>query len=122
MLRILLDRVPSNSPAAVHGWRVAALHQRVYPALVPAESTANGLLLTGLSRAEWQTLDAFEDDLYDLRPLALNNGRHAWAYVTDHDPAVLPDNWDPDVFTRDALIAYLERCQNWRQRYETETP
>jgi len=118
VLRTLLDRVPSSSPSSVSGWRVAALRERVYPALVPAEGTANGLVLTGLSRTEWHTLDAFEDDLYDLRLLTLNDARHAWAYVTGPTPAVLPDDWDIDAFGRDALSGYLERCRRWRKRYE----
>jgi gamma-glutamylcyclotransferase (GGCT)/AIG2-like uncharacterized protein YtfP len=123
VLRTLLDRVPTSSPATVNGWRVAALNERVYPVLVPADSTANGVILTGLSHDEWQTLDAFEDDLYDLRCLTINEGFQAWAYVSDHNPAVLSSDWDLDAFRRDALTDYLERCRRWRQRYEqTLTP
>lgn len=118
VLRTLLDRVPANSPATVDGWRVAALRERVYPVLVPATTTANGLLLTGLSRAEWETVDAFEDPLYGLERLQMSDGRHGWAYVSSDDPAVLPRDWDISSFTRDDLPAYIERCRRWRQRYE----
>jgi gamma-glutamylcyclotransferase (GGCT)/AIG2-like uncharacterized protein YtfP len=124
VLRVLLDRVPNSFPAAVDGWRVAALRDRVYPALVPAEKSANGLVINGLTPDEWNTLDAFEDNLYTLRRLATKDGNYAWAYVTEDDnPTVLTNNWDPDAFRRDDLTAYLERCRNWRQRYEqTATP
>lgn len=118
VLRTLLDRVPSSSPATVAGWRVAAMRERVYPVLVPAARTANGLLLTDLSRAEWHTLDAFEDPLYSLQRLATNEGNHGWAYVTDRDPAVLPNDWDIDAFADNELTAYIERCKRWRGRYE----
>jgi gamma-glutamylcyclotransferase (GGCT)/AIG2-like uncharacterized protein YtfP len=123
VLRTLLDRVPNTTPATVTGWRVAALRERVYPVLVPAATTANGLVLTDLSRTEWHTLDAFEDPLYTLQQLRLNDGHHAWAYVTELDPAALPHDWDINHFTNDELAPYIERCRRWRQRYEqTETP
>jgi gamma-glutamylcyclotransferase (GGCT)/AIG2-like uncharacterized protein YtfP len=121
VLQTLLDRVPSTAPATVTGWRVAALRERVYPVLVPAATTANGLVLTDLSRTEWHTLDAFEDPLYTLQQLSLNDGHHAWAYATEHDPAVLPHDWDINRFTHDELASYIERCQRWRRRYEQQT-
>jgi hypothetical protein len=118
VLRTLLDRVPANRPAIVTGWRVAALRDHVYPVLVPADTNASGQLLTGLSRAEWHVLDAFEDDLYDLVRLTLDDGHHGWAYVGDVHSEVLPEDWNATEFTNRDLDAYVERCQRWRRSYE----
>lgn len=89
---------------------------------MPATGTATGLVLTGLSPTEWQTLDAFEDDLYDLRRLALDDGRKAWSYVIDQHSDVLPHDWDTETFTREELTAYVSRCQRWRQWYDKSSP
>jgi gamma-glutamylcyclotransferase (GGCT)/AIG2-like uncharacterized protein YtfP len=120
VLRALIDRVPPSEPATARGWRAAALRDRVYPALVPAEDkSADGLLLAELTRDEWRLLDAFEDDVYDLALLQLNDDRAGWAYVAtaDEDPA-LPHEWDPTTFEQTALPGYLERCRQWRGRYD----
>jgi gamma-glutamylcyclotransferase (GGCT)/AIG2-like uncharacterized protein YtfP len=120
VMRVLLDRVPASTPAAVAGWRVAALPGRVYPALVQAEAIAKGQLVSGLTPQEWHTLDAFEDKVYELRRLTLTDGRDGWAYVcTDHTDAS-PDDWDMNLFERDHLVSYLKRCATWRQRREAE--
>jgi gamma-glutamylcyclotransferase (GGCT)/AIG2-like uncharacterized protein YtfP len=122
VLRMLLDRVPANRPAAVTGWRVAALRDHVYPALVPADTNATGQLLTDLSRAEWHVLDAFEDNLYDLACLTLDDGHHGWAYVSDANAVVLPADWNAAEFMNRELRAYVERCRRWRHWYEQQQP
>jgi gamma-glutamylcyclotransferase (GGCT)/AIG2-like uncharacterized protein YtfP len=120
VMRVLLGRVPNTTPATLAGWRVAALPGRVYPALVRAEALARGQLVTDLTPKEWQTLDAFEDTVYDLRRLTLTDGRDAWAYVcADHSDA-LPHDWDIHTFERDHLTDYLKRCGTWRQRHESQ--
>jgi len=122
VLQVLLDRVPANQPAAVSGWRVAALRDRVYPALVPADTNATGQLLTDLSHAEWHVLDAFEDNLYNLARLTLDDGRHGWAYVSDANAAVLPTDWNAAKFMNRELGSYVDRCRRWRHWYEEQQP
>ncbi|MFE0421812.1 gamma-glutamylcyclotransferase family protein [Streptomyces sp. NPDC058953] len=111
VLEALLGRIPSGVPVDAPGWRAAALAKRVYPGLVPAPgSTAPGLLLTDLSRREWAILNAFEDERYDLRPVALASGQRAWAYIWPGDD-VLPANWDKDLFEGRHLLEYATRCR-----------
>jgi gamma-glutamylcyclotransferase (GGCT)/AIG2-like uncharacterized protein YtfP len=109
VLEALLGRIPVSTPASVPGWRAAALERRVYPGLVPANGTATGLLLTGLTRKEWRTLDDFEDDHYDLRRLRLADGQHGWAYVWPV-AEVLAENWSAADFAARHLAVYTARC------------
>jgi gamma-glutamylcyclotransferase (GGCT)/AIG2-like uncharacterized protein YtfP len=118
VVRTLIDRAPDASPALAEGWRVAALRDEVYPALVPDSGSAPGTLLTGLTPAEWQVLDAFENPVYDLRQLTLDRTRTGWAYVCLNEAAVLPEAWNMAWFARDEIGAYVERCRKWREWYE----
>jgi len=114
VLQVLLGRVPHSIDASAPGWRVAALHDRVYPALVPGPGSARGLLLIDLSQAEWQVLDDFEAKMYDLRLIALSDGRQGLAYVCDDAAEACSHDWDRNRFASDHLPAYVERCAVWR--------
>lgn len=117
VVRALLHRVPDRSPATAVGWRVVALPGRVYPTLVPSEGSASGLVMMDLSSREWHLLDAFEDDVYHLRELALLDGRRGWAYVCDDTSQTLWEDWDVEQFAARDLAAYVDSCLAWRQRY-----
>jgi gamma-glutamylcyclotransferase (GGCT)/AIG2-like uncharacterized protein YtfP len=120
VLRILIDRVPDSAQATVEGWRAAALPGCVYPGLVPARKSTKGLLLHGITTTEWQTIDSFEDNLYELRELPLRHDRRGWAYVYSADAEVSPNDWDPQWFATRHLTNYLSRCIAWRRQYEDE--
>ncbi|MFC4062017.1 gamma-glutamylcyclotransferase family protein [Planomonospora corallina] len=111
VLRALLGRVPESAPAVAEGWRAARLPGQVYPVLVPAgEGTARGLLITGLTAAEWRVLDEYEGPMYELRPVELTDGRRGHAYVTVDPAAAAPDDWDAERFVAEHLDAYLGEC------------
>lgn len=116
VLKIILGRVPALTAAKAPGWRAAALRDRPFPTLVPGEGTTEGILMTGLTPAEWRILDAFEGSFYELRRLELDVG-HGWTYVAgpqaDAEWGILPHNWDRNTFD---LHSYLPRCAEWRQR------
>jgi gamma-glutamylcyclotransferase (GGCT)/AIG2-like uncharacterized protein YtfP len=111
VLKGLLGRVPSRAPASAPGWRAAALEGRVYPGLVvnALGGAADGMLLTDLSSEEWKILDAFEDDRYELREVALSPGQRGWSYVWPGGD-VLPENWDASAFEALHLTNYAARC------------
>ncbi len=113
VLRALLGRVPPLAPATASGWRVAALPGRVYPGLVADQhATANGLVISGLDRAECRLLDAYEDIDYRLMAITLTDGRSCPTYVWRGE--VLAGDWDPHGFAADHLARYAERCARWR--------
>jgi gamma-glutamylcyclotransferase (GGCT)/AIG2-like uncharacterized protein YtfP len=117
VLGLLLGRAPERTPAAAHGWRVAALPGRVYPGLVPADGTARGLVLSRLTVPERRLIDAYEENLYDLRRITLTDGGSAWTYVWRDATDVSASDWDPDVFAARHLAAYVEGCTGWVSRY-----
>ena len=121
VLQALLHRVPGQSPATAVGWRVVALAGRVYPTLVPGEGSASGFLMMDLNGEEWRLLDAFEDEVYELRHLTLLDGRRGWAYVCDDGSHTLSEDWDVDQFAARDLAAYVDSCIAWRRRYDTTT-
>lgn len=100
------------------GWRVAAIPGVVYPGLVPGDDEARGRLLINLTDDEWRIIDAFEDDLYELRQLALTDARRGWAYVCPQEPAEFPENWNKERFAVEHLPRYVDRCREWRRRHE----
>jgi gamma-glutamylcyclotransferase (GGCT)/AIG2-like uncharacterized protein YtfP len=117
VLVALLGRVPERTPATAPGWRVAALDGRVYPVLVPGEGTAGGVLISGLTAAEWRVIDAYEDDFYALELLTLTDGRTGWAYLTRDNSGVLPADWSPGDFTARHLSGFTGRVRAWRGAY-----
>jgi gamma-glutamylcyclotransferase (GGCT)/AIG2-like uncharacterized protein YtfP len=90
----------------------------VYPALVPGEATALGYLITDLTAEEWHVLDTFEDEVYELRNLALTNGGHGWAYVCPSQTTVGNDDWHSEQFASQHLPSYTQDCARWRHRYD----
>jgi gamma-glutamylcyclotransferase (GGCT)/AIG2-like uncharacterized protein YtfP len=118
VLEALLGRSPELTAAAAAGWRVAALTGRQYPGLLPSDRHAIGILITDLTPDEWRVLDAFEDDVYELRRLALTDTRHAWAYVCPDDREALTDDWDAERFAAEHLASYVKVCAAWRRRYD----
>jgi gamma-glutamylcyclotransferase (GGCT)/AIG2-like uncharacterized protein YtfP len=123
VLSALIDRIPHHTPATAHGWRAAALPGLVYPGLTPAQGhSAKGLLITDLTPAEWQTIDAFENPGYDLHRLDVDHNRHGWAYICGPDVKVLTQDWSAELFAHQHLPAYITNCRAWRRRYHADNP
>ncbi|MEU7138668.1 gamma-glutamylcyclotransferase family protein [Nocardia sp. NPDC046473] len=115
VLEVLIGRVPQRATATAPGWRVAALPGRVYPGLVPEPNAlAHGVILNGLTAAEWQILDAFEDDEYDLRPIRLTDSTDpACTYVWTS--AATQDDWHPTRFATNHLPYFITHSAEWRR-------
>ncbi len=117
VLQALLHRVPDRSPATAIGWRAVALAGRVYPTLVPGEGSVPGFVTMDLNGMEWRLLDAFEDEVYELRHLALQDGRRCWAYICDDRRHTSSEDWHVEQFAARDLAAYVDTCIAWRRRY-----
>ena len=101
------------------GWRAAALTARNYPGMVPArQATAAGILLTGLTLAEWQLIETYEDDHYELRLLALTDGCPAWTYAWVNHADMAGHDWSAPEFAARHLADFTRRCLAWRELYD----
>ncbi|NQE93259.1 gamma-glutamylcyclotransferase [Nocardia terpenica] len=111
----LLGRVPDFEVAVARDWRVAVLPRRLYPGLVPQPGRlAGGLVLGGLTAAEWDVIDAFEDDEYELHPIRLiGRDDPVPAYVWTAE--VTRNDWIAETFATDHLERYVARCARWRR-------
>ncbi|WP_084514490.1 gamma-glutamylcyclotransferase family protein [Nocardia acidivorans] len=117
VLRELMGRAPELLPAELPRRRAAILPGKVYPGLVHADSgAAQGFLITGLTRTQWQVLDEFEDDEYDLAPVSVHAGDrevYAWTYAWTAE--VDRRDWSATDFAADHLTAYVEKTAAWRR-------
>jgi gamma-glutamylcyclotransferase (GGCT)/AIG2-like uncharacterized protein YtfP len=116
----LIGRIPHYQHAVAPGWRIVRLPERIYPGLVPGQGDAVGKVFTDLANTEWIILNAFEDSAYTLTTVRLllpdKNEVDALSYVWGGEHIDQP--WSATDFRRHELINYLDRCHNWRQRYE----
>ncbi|MEU6559168.1 gamma-glutamylcyclotransferase family protein [Nocardia nova] len=115
VLDVLLGRTPEMDVAVARGWRVATLPQRLYPGLVAQPGRmAGGVVLRGLTAADWRIIEAFEDPEYDLRPIELI-GIDEPVRTFVWSSAVTGNDWLPEVFVSDHLDRYVDRAAQWRQ-------
>jgi hypothetical protein len=87
--------------------------------LIPGQGEAAGKIFTDLTNTEWTTLDAFEDPAYTLatvRVLSPEAEMEALSYLWRGEHIDHP--WSAADFGRNELINYLDRCRNWRRRYD----
>lgn len=122
VLHCLLGRIPAMVPATARGWRITGLPGLVYPALVAAtDGEVSGILITGLTTADWLVIDGYEDDLYDLALVALTDGTQSWAYTSWTQPTPNEDRtpWSLDDFLDRHLADYLAQCAAWRRTLRT---
>ena len=123
VVNVLLGRIPHHQHAVARGWQIVCLPQRVYPGLIPGQGEAVGKVFTDLTDTEWTTLDAFEDPDYTLAtvrvllPTELEIDALSYIWRGDH----IDQSWSAIDFGRDKLTNYVDRCRNWRQRYEQQS-
>jgi hypothetical protein len=87
--------------------------------MVPAgQATAAGVLITGLTQAEWRLIDTYEDDFYELHQLMLADGRRGWTYAWMNHAEVAPHDWSAPYFAARHLADFTQRCRAWRDRYD----
>jgi gamma-glutamylcyclotransferase (GGCT)/AIG2-like uncharacterized protein YtfP len=123
VISAVIGRIPYYQNAVAPGWQVVCLPERVYPGLIPGQGEALGKVFTDLTDTEWATLDAFEDPAYTLTTvrvlLSSKTEMDALSYVWRGEH--IDQSWSVVDFGRDELTNYLDRCHNWRRRYQQRT-
>ncbi len=117
VMQVLLGRVPVNTPGSAAGWRVVAAPGNTQAVMVKAEAVARGRVISDLSNAEWQLVDAFHLGC-ELRLLGLIDGSTAWSHVCADQRRASVEDWDARQFEKDGFVAYLKSCAEWRRQYQ----
>lgn len=125
VLQALFGRIPATVPAVLRGWRVVELPGRIYPGLIPGTGSdvADVSVIIDLTSDEWDLVDAFEDEVYEVRPIEVaefNAGPCPLAYVL---PEALnaPAAWDRTTFEQ-SLPSYVEACARFGARWSETRP
>lgn len=117
VVRTIIKRVPPSSPALLPNYHRFNIKGRIYPAILPVQSKkVAGKVITGVTDAELQILDEFEDveyvrtrveiSLTDTSETMLAD-TYVWADAEDPN---LYGEWDfevrvfPSVFIPDAIL------------------
>ncbi|MQY17657.1 gamma-glutamylcyclotransferase family protein [Nocardia macrotermitis] len=118
VLAELLGRVPEAELGVVRDRRVAALPKRAYPGLVAEPGRmASGLVLQGLTVEDWEIIDAFEDEQYELRTVRVI-GREDPVPTYVWSDVVAEQDWRPEEFAVDHLHGYTTLCARWRADFD----
>lgn len=94
------DTILTLRPATLSNYRRSSLIDESYPAVVCySGASVNGILVSGLSPAQIQTLDAFEGDEYNRQTVLVtdNEGQvqDAWCYIwADQMDRLTGVDWD----------------------------
>lgn len=109
--------MPDIEVAVARNWRVAALPRRPYPGLVARPGrVAGGVLLGGLTQADWAVIDAFEDPEYELRAIqVVGRDDPVLAYVWTAQPC--EQDWHAAIFAAGHLERHAQWCAQWRQAF-----
>lgn len=74
----------------------------------------------GLSPKDWAILDAFENPLYEVEVVKLEDGRKALAYVWTVDLLAGAAAWTTSSMTGAVLEEYLKWTKIWREDYDEQ--
>lgn len=74
----------------------------------------------GLSPKDWAILDAFENPLYEVQVVTLEDGRKALAYVWTVDLLTGAAGWTTASMTGNVLVEYVKRTKAWREDYDEQ--
>ncbi|KNA25318.1 hypothetical protein SOVF_007630 [Spinacia oleracea] len=125
VVQVLLNRVPSSSPATLPDYNRFSIKGRVYPAILPVENKkVLGRVLTGVTNLELDILDIFEDVEYvrdSVEVTIVDNLEklQAYAYVWDNknDPDLYED-WDFEKWKVAHMKDFIEMTKEFVEEVE----
>jgi gamma-glutamylcyclotransferase (GGCT)/AIG2-like uncharacterized protein YtfP len=104
-------------PAVLHDYARSLVRSACYPAIVErAGSSVRGTLYTGIDAELFRRLDRYEGEDYRKRTVDVitEDGERHRAFTYTCSPERLSDApWEPDVFLRDHLEAFLTTRSPW---------
>ncbi|KAG6408219.1 hypothetical protein SASPL_131223 [Salvia splendens] len=125
VVRALLGRVPSSSPAVLPNHQRFSIKERVYPAIIPVEDKkVDGRVLLGITPPELHILDEFEDFEYERETVdvIVKDGMEkliAYTYVWENktDPN-LYGTWDFEEWKVLHMDGFLKMTKGFMNELE----
>lgn len=116
VMRRVTGRVFRGEQAVLSGYARRPVRGERYPGIVPADgSQVRGTLFHGVDERMLRALDTYETSLYRRCLVLVRDGRGrmlpAWTYVTDEPACLAEGEWDPALFERRHLAAYLSELE-----------
>uniref|UniRef100_A0A061QV32 Putative gamma-glutamylcyclotransferase n=1 Tax=Tetraselmis sp. GSL018 TaxID=582737 RepID=A0A061QV32_9CHLO len=126
--RLLISRVPNQSPATLRGFRRLRVKGQDFPAVISVSGSkgttdntceVQGLLLQGLTNKELAIFDEYEDDDYSRETLQVHltegSCETAFVYVwRDEGRHLLEETeWDYEEFRRNKLSGYSKMVESF---------
>ncbi|XP_071730486.1 AIG2-like protein D isoform X2 [Rutidosis leptorrhynchoides] len=125
VVRVLLHRVPQNSPAVLHGYHRFSVKGRVYPAILPVENKkVTGRVFLDITPPELDILDKFEDFEYekrlvDVTLLDTTDFLNAYTYVwVNRDDPDLYGEWDFEAWKESKMKDFLNMTVEFVEEQE----
>ncbi|PWA73091.1 AIG2-like family protein [Artemisia annua] len=125
VVRVLLHRVPKNSPATLHGYHRFSIKGRVYPAILPVENKKiTGRVLLGITAPELDILDKFEDYEYEKKLVNVSLldtsevlQAYTYVWVNSEDPDLYGE-WDFEVWKESKMKDFLNMTMGFVEEQE----
>ncbi len=128
VMKALIARVPEGVKATLPGYARYRLAGHVFPGiLMEATECVEGILYSGMTKAELEVIDAFEDGMYTRRRVEVHAARGgtvaALTYTLRDDAAGLArrnDPWSLERFLAEFGIRYVEGCVAFRTAFDEQ--
>ncbi|KAI3692327.1 hypothetical protein L6452_32141 [Arctium lappa] len=127
VVRVLLHRVPQNSPSTLHGYHRFSVKGRVYPAILPVENKkVTGRVLLGITAPELDILDKFEDVEYekkvvDVSLLDKSDVLQAYTYVwANSDDPNLYGEWDFEAWKESKMKDFVNMTMGFVEEQDSQ--
>ncbi|KAK9741663.1 hypothetical protein RND81_03G120400 [Saponaria officinalis] len=125
VVQVLLNRLPSSSPAILPNFHRFSIKNRVYPAILPVDhKSVLGRVLMGITDPELTILDVFEDVEYvrdSVEVSLVDNSKklQVYAYVwSDKNDQDLYGDWDFEVWKSEHMDDFIKMTEEFVEEYE----
>ncbi|XP_057738785.1 AIG2-like protein D [Arachis stenosperma] len=128
VVRVLLNRVPSSTPATLHGYHRFKIKGRVYPAILPVENKkVTGRVLHEITGVELDILDEFEDVEYnrsDAEVVLMDTSEklqvHTYVWSDRNDPNLYGE-WDFEEWKQVHMNDFVKMTDAFMRESEQES-
>lgn len=112
----LIGKNCDEQPAVLKGWKAVKVKNNDYPGLMQLNNEeVSGLIKTGLSKADFEILDAFEGEQYQRVQLVVTDEKeqsqqvYVYIFKDDYLPQLTSEAWSYQEFSEQCLQRFLNQ-------------